>query len=346
MATLGANYLNLADFVAREKPDHTVATVCEILNQQNPALQDIAWSVCNDGAQNITHFRTKIPTAQLLSVGGGVPVDKSNVSQITDATARIGIASQVSKRIAEFNGNSASQRALEARTMLEAMNQKCMNLWFYGNAYGSNTTIGIPATADPLGFDGLSKRYGSLTGTQAEQIIDAGGTENNGNASIWFVVNGPKTVSGLIPQGGTAGIKHTAVNGGVPVSLTNATTGNIDEVYQDLWEWHVGMKVEDWRGVVRIANIDTSNLVSESSAADLIKLMIKAQHRLEPVEGMGTPVIYVTRTVAQMLDIQSLNKAAGNLTVETVDGKKKTMFRGYQIRTIHALSDAEARVVA
>lgn len=339
MATLGATYLNLADFVAREKPDHTVATVCEILNQQNPALQDIAWSVCNDGSQNITHFRTKLPTASLLSVGSGVPVDKSNVSQITDTTARIGIASEVSKRMAEFNGNSAAQRALEARAMLEAMNQKCMNLWFYGNA-----TTGIPTTADPLGFDGLSKRYGSLTGTQAEQIIDAGGTSTD-NASIWFVVNGPKTVSGLIPQGGTAGIKHTPVNGGVPVSKT-LSSGNIEEVYQDLWEWHVGMKVEDWRGVVRIANIDTSNLVSESSAADLIKLMIKAQHRLEPVEGMGTPVIYVTRTVAQMLDIQSLNKAAGNLTVETVDGKKKTMFRGYQIRTIHALSDGESRVIA
>lgn len=339
MATLGATYLNLADFVAREKPDHTVATVCEILNQQNPALQDIAWSVCNDGSQNITHFRTKLPTASLLSVGGGVPVDKSNVSQITDTTARIGIASEVSKRMAEFNGNSAAQRALEARAMLEAMNQKAMNLWFYGNA-----TTGIPTTPDPLGFDGLSKRYGSLTGSQAEQIIDAGGTSTN-NASIWFVVNGPKTVSGLIPQGGTAGIKHTPVNGGVPVSKT-LSSGNIEEVYQDLWEWHVGQKVEDWRGVVRIANINTSNLVSESSAADLIKLMIKAQHRLEPVEGLGTPVIYVTRTVAQMLDIQSLNKAAGNLTVETVDGKKKTMFRGYQIRTIHALSDGESRVVA
>jgi hypothetical protein len=53
----------------------------------------------------------------------------------------------------------------------------------------------------------------------------------------------------------------------------------------------------------------------------------------------------VSRTVAQMLDIQSLNKQSGNLTSETVDGKRKTMFRGYQIRTIHQLLDTEARVV-
>jgi hypothetical protein len=338
MATLGATYLNLMDLVQREKPDHTIATVCELLNQQNPALQDIQWSVCNDGTQNITYLRTKQPTASLLSVGGGVPVDKSNVSQITDTTARIGVASEVDKRIIELNGNSAAQRALEAKSMLEALNQRMMGLWFYGNA-----TTGIPTTPDPLSFDGLSKRYGLLSGGNAEQIIDAGGTGSD-NTSIWFVVNGDKTISGLIPLGATAGVKHTAVNGGVPVSKTESN-GNIREVYQDIWEWHTGLKVEDWRGAVRICNIDVSNLVSESGAADLIKLMIKAQHRLEPVEGMGTPVIYVSRTVAQMLDIQSLNKQSGNLTSETVDGKRKTMFRGYQIRTIHQLLDTEARVV-
>jgi hypothetical protein len=73
--------------------------------------------------------------------------------------------------------------------------------------------------------------------------------------------------------------------------------------------------------------------------------MIKGQHRLLPVEMLGTPTIYVSRTTAQMLDIQALNKAAGNLTVETAEGKRKTMFRGYQVKVVHALSDAEARVV-
>ena len=339
MATLGATYLNLADFVAREKPDHTVATVCEILNQSNPALNDISWKVCNDGTQNITFYRTALPTASLLSVGGGIPLGKSNVSQITDTTARIGIASEVSKRIADLNGNSAAQRALEARAMLEAVNQTAMNLWFYGNA-----TTGIPTTPNLLGFDGLSRRYGLISGAaNAEQIIDAGGTGSD-NASIWFVVNGAKTVSGLMPQGAPAGITHTAVNGGTAISKTLAS-GNIEEVYQDIWEWHMGMTVEDWRGVVRICNIDVSNLVSESGAADLVKLMIKAQHRLEPVEGLGTPVIYCSRTVAQMLDIQALNKVSGNFTTETVDGKRKTSFRGYPIRTVHALLDTEARVV-
>jgi hypothetical protein len=337
MTTLGATYLNTLDMIQREKPDHSVATVGEILNQQNPALQDISVSVCNDGTQNITHLRTALPTASLLAAGNGVPLGKSNVSQITDITSRIGLACEVSKRVAELNGNSAAQRALEASAQLEAINQKWMWAWFYGNA-----TTGIPTTPDPLCFDGLSRRYGYTNDGNAEQVIDAGGTGTD-NASIWFVVNGPKTVSGLVPLGAGVGIKHTPVNGGVPVSKT-LTNGNIDEVYQDIWEVHVGQKVEDWRGAVRIANIDVSNLVGEAGAADLIKLMIKAQHRLEPVEGMGVPIIYVSRTVAQMLDIQALNKQSGSLTAESVDGKRKLSFRGYQIRTIHQLLDTEYRV--
>lgn len=343
MATLGATYLNLMDMVQREKPDHSIATVAEILNQQNPVLQDITWKSCNDGSQHINHVRTKLPVAQLVSAGNGVPLDKSNVSQVTETTSRIGIGCEVSKRIAELNGNSAAQRALEARAMLEAINQKWAQQWFYGNA-AKGIPTGATAGVDPLGFNGLSARYGIISGAaNAEQILDAGGTGTD-NGSIWFVCNSPKLVSGLIPQGAGVGIKHTPVNGGTPVSKT-LVNGNIDEVYQDLWELHCGLSVEDWRGAVRICNIDISNLVSESGAADLIKLMIKAQHRLAPVEGLGTPVIYCSRTVAQMLDIQALGKQAGNFTQENVDGKRKTMFRGYQIRTVHALRDDEERVV-
>lgn len=339
MATLGATYLNLMDMVQREKPDRTVATVAEILNQQNPVLNDITWKTCNDGPQHITYMRTKLPTASLLQVAGGVPLDKSNVSQITETTSRIGVASEVPKSVIEFNGNEGAQRALEARAMLEAINQKWANLWFYGNA-----PTGIPGTRDPLSFDGLSYRYGVISGaTNNEQIIDAGGTGSD-NGSIWFVCNSPKLVSGLIPQGAGVGIKHTPHNGGAPVSTT-LSNGNIQEVFRDDWTLHCGLSVEDWRGAVRICNIDISNLTSESSAADLIKLMVKAQHRLMPVEALGTPVIYCSRTVAQMLDIQAMNKVNGNFTFDTVDGKRKTMFRGYQIRTVHALSDAEARVV-
>ncbi len=65
-------------------------------------------------------------------------------------------------------------------------------------------------------------------------------------------------------------------------------------------KWDNGLALRDWRYVVRIANIDVSNLSEPSSAANIAKLMVKALHRI-PNRGMGRPVFYMNRTVGRLL---------------------------------------------
>jgi hypothetical protein len=86
-----------------------------------------------------------------------------------------------------------------------------------------------------------------------------------------------------------------------------------------------------------------SNLVAESSAADLTKLMIRAIHRL-PSLSVGKPVFYVNRTVRQMLDIQALNKSSSQITVDNFDGKLITKFRGIPIQTCDQILETESAV--
>ena len=332
MATLpAASKLTILDIVQREKPDHTPAVIADILTLMNPALQDIVFVPCNDGTQHIVHQRTKLPTAQVLRVGEGIPVDRSNVSQYVDTTSLVGLGSSCNKRVLDMNGNSAAHRASEARATIEAINQKVMDQWFYGDS-----------STDPKSIDGLAKRYSSLSAANAEHIIDAGGTSTD-NASMWMVINSPYGIHGLYPKGTEAGLKHTPLNGGKPVPVTYSN-GNLDEEYQDVWEWHQGVSVYDWRCAVRIANIDISNLVTNSTPADLLLLMIKAYHRIQRQMNVGTPSIYVNSTIAQYLDIQARDKLAGNFTYETVDGQPKMSFRGMAIRTVDALRENEARV--
>jgi hypothetical protein len=107
--------------------------------------------------------------------------------------------------------------------------------------------------------------------------------------------------------------------------------------------------VKDWRYVVRICNIDVSNLVGESSAADLIKLMSRALDRI-PNLGFGRPVFYMNRTVYSMLRIQALNKSQNVLGVEKGLNQFGTAaawlsFEGVPLRTVDALLNTEARVV-
>jgi hypothetical protein len=108
--------------------------------------------------------------------------------------------------------------------------------------------------------------------------------------------------------------------------------------------------VKDWRYFVRICNIDISNLVAKSSAADLIELMIKAIHRLPNGHSslrMGKAAFYLNRTCFEMLDIQRRDEvvSGGGLVYKDVDGIEVPTFRGsVPIRVCDQLTQSEARV--
>jgi hypothetical protein len=116
------------------------------------------------------------------------------------------------------------------------------------------------------------------------------------------------------------------------------------QAYRDHFQWKAGFSLRDWRYVVRIANIDVSNLTSESSNADLIKAMIKAQNKI-PNAGMGKQAFYMNRTVYTMLQIQALNKSNSALAIVPAANQFETQFFGVPLRKVDAILNTEARVV-
>ncbi len=125
-------------------------------------------------------------------------------------------------------------------------------------------------------------------------------------------------------------------------TLTDANGGKY-QGYRTHYKWDNGLALRDWRYVVRIANIDVSDL-SGGSAANIVKLMVAALHRI-PNRGMGKPVFYMNRTIAQALDLQSLDKASLALSVKETEGEFWTTFRGIPIRETDAILETESRVV-
>lgn len=333
MATLPAASLTMADYARRQTSDGAIAPITEILAKQLPILDDVPWLDCNQGHENLTVLRTGLPTAYPVSPNGGYQLSKSQTAPIIDSTTRIGSCMEVDCLVADAYADRASFLASEASTHLEALNQEWARQLFYGDFGKVKTEI-----------TGLATRFSSLTGNQAMNILDAGGTGSDNN-SVWFTVWGPSTLHGIVPKGTPMGLQHTRDKGGQPDTVILAN-GNRQQVYRDFFRWDCGIALRDWRSVVRIANVDTSNLIAESSAADLYKLMIKGFHRIRPVLGMGRPAIYMTRTAMEMLDIQSRNSQSYTLDQTTVEGKLVTSFRGIPIRVADSLSESEARVVA
>ena len=181
----------------------------------------------------------------------------------------------------------------------------------------------------------------------AQNIVSGDGTGSD-NSSIWLVVWGENTIRGIYPKGSQAGLIHEdfglqtiQVEG----SGDSAIAGARMRAYQERYQWKNGISLKDWRYVVRIPNVDISQLVAQSNAADLTKLMVKAVHRI-PNMASGRPAFYMNRTCIEFLDIQRRDdvQSGGQLKYEVVDGKNILTFRQIPIRMVDQLVETEATV--
>lgn len=334
MATLSSNMLTLADWAKRQDPDGKVPLVAELLNQTNEILDDAVFVEGNQATGHRVAIRTGLPAAYWRSVNQGIPTSKSTTAQVDESVGMLEAYARVDKDLAMLNGNTASFRASEDVAFLEAMNQAQAQTMFYGN----------PAT-DPRQYLGLAPRYGTISGAgNSQNIIDAGGTSSN-NASIWLVLWGDNTVFCTFPKGSKAGLLHND-QGELTVYDSN---NNPYQAFQTHYQWKNGLVVKDWRYAVRICNINTANLVAESGAADLVKLMSRSLDRI-PNFNAGRPAFYMNRTLYSMLRVQALNKSQNTLSIEkglNQFGSPMSWlnFEGVPLRRVDQLLNTEARVV-
>lgn len=335
MATLGASVLTLADWAKRVDPDGKVPMIVELLAQTNELLADMLWMEGNLPTGHRITVRTGLPTVAWRLLNQGTSPSKGTTAQIDEAVGILEAWSEVDKDLAELNGNQGAFRLSEASGFVEAMNQEMAGTLIYGNS----------GTA-PEEFTGLATRFSDIGGgspANAQNILDGGGTGSD-NSSIYLVVWGQNTLAGIFPKGSKAGLIHEDL-GLVTVETTAGVAGARMRAYQDRWQWKCGIALKDWRFVVRIANIDISNLVAKSSAADLIELMIKAIHRIPNLRA-GRAAFYMNRSCFQMLDIQRRDDviSGGGLTYSNVDGVITPTFRGIPVRIVDQLTEAEAQV--
>jgi hypothetical protein len=336
MATaLAVTSLTLLDWAKRLDPDGKVPVIVELLSQTNEILEDMTFVEGNLPTGHRVTIRTGLPTVYWRLLNQGVLTSKSRTAQVDENCGMLEGWSEVDKDLLMLNGNTAAFRLSEARAYLEAMNQEMASTLFYGNA-------GLA----PEEFTGLSARYSLSTAGNGKNVIKGGGSGSD-NSSMWLICWGPETVFGLFPKGSKAGLIHED-KGEQVIQNAGGVTGAKMVAMTDRFQWKAGLCVKDWRYVVRICNIDISDLVANAgSQAVLLNFMAKAIHRI-PSLGMGRPVFYANRTVLEMLDIQQTAavSAGGGLTFDNVDGKRKATFRGIPIKTCDALLEAETPAVS
>lgn len=342
----------LIDVAKSFGPDGKVAVVAELLNQSNEIISYMNFIEGNLPTGHKGVVRTGLPTVQLRSFYKGVKASKSGRATVEDVCAMAEGRNEIDKDLADLNGNTAAFRLSEGLAFVESMNQTFSKQMIYGDT-----------TVNPDGVLGLTPRYNSLSAQSGGNILDAGGTGSD-NTSVWLVVFGENTVTGVYPKGSQAGLLQQ------DLGEIDAFDENNDRfrAYAELWKWKFGLHVKDWRYAVRIANVDVSDLTGQTgtqaitASTWLNKLMIKALARI-PSMGMGTPVFLASRTVKEMLSIGALDKSQNALSFTDALNQYGTVgagsvagqgtginggqlrFMGVPVITVDQILATEARVV-
>lgn len=329
MSTLTHTNPTLLDLAKSTDPSGKAARIVEILNQKNEILDDMSFIEGNLPTGHQTTIRTGLPGVYWRLMNKGTPESTTSEAQATESCGMLHSRSAADKALAHMAKSVESFRLSRAKGHFEAMMQEMAQTYFYGNAGVS-----------PEEFTGLSARYSDTTAENGQNILLGGGVGAD-NTSIWLIVWGEDTVTGIFPQNSKAGLEHEDLGLGDAFDAD----GNRFRAYLDEWVWKAGLLVADWRYAVRICNLDVSALKAKSSAADLFDFMIKATHRI-PDFAAGRAAFYMNRDVFESLDIQQRDdvSSGGGLKFENVDGKQKHSFRGIPVRRCDQILSTESLV--
>jgi hypothetical protein len=328
---LDTAYPTLAEMAKTWDPDGRHAQVVQLLTQSNEILMDMPIMPSNEKTGHLTSVQSGLPDVFLRGLNEFIPSTKGTFDQIRENMATIESFLSVDKKEADISGNAQQYRMEQGNGHAESMNQAMSTYLFYGSH-----------AADKKQFDGFATRYSSLSAGNGGNIVDGGGTGSD-NLSIWLVGWGPLKTMAIYPKHTMAGLDHKDWG---EVLETKTVNGAVKQmaVYKDQWMWDLGLTVMDWRYVVRIANIDVSDLNS-GSPPDLPELMRDAVE-LPPFEGTAKFVWYMNRTARKYLRKQSVGDVStgGGLTFDNVAGKKVRMWDEYPVRIVDALTNNESRV--
>jgi hypothetical protein len=337
MASLGTAY-NLIDLARLTLNNGKLAKVFDTITLKTPIIRDLMMVECNKIDTHEHIELTGLPASYYTQLGQGVPKSKATTKKVIDSTAKIGNRFEVDRDVAKLSGNAAEFMSKHEMFHLQSLMEKIENTIIYGASTDPDQFIGIMARLNAGSTDRTTSGYNVLTG----------GGSGSDNMSVLGIVHSTETFHGIYPQGMSAGLKIDRFDGengsdGVRITDPNDSTRELLG-YARFVQQILGIAVPSWRGLVRIANIDNSDLTyNAASGANLAVLFQRAAMRMNRIKN-GTKVFYVNDTIYSFLMQQISASVNGYMGFSQAQGQEQIQFWTIPIKLCDTLTIAEATV--
>jgi hypothetical protein len=328
VATLATDVLTFDERVKRMDKNGT-RTIIEIAAKSNRSLASMMVKSGNETNGNTSVSRKTYPSGTWTSMTEGVGSERSTTEEIWDASGTLEIFSHIPKRYVDGAPDKRAARMQEEAAFIIGLSEEVEDTVFSGDRATNHKE-----------FTGLKQRYNSSTsGDNFGQVVSGGGTGAT-MTDIFYVGWGERQCSLFFGKNHMGGLQ-THDLGVDKVDLDG--NGKHIMAYSTHYEWNVGLMVEDYRSIARIANIDATDSTT-LTAANIDELMIDAYYRIpSKLQGPGGKW-YCNRTVAAQLHKDARNNTQMNLSLDTWEGKQIPHFLGSPIIQTDFLTNTNSNI--
>ena len=323
MANVGELSLTLNDIRKRQNLDGSIATIVELMEKSDPIMQEIKWQEGNELTGNKTTQRTSLPKAYVRMINKGVPAGKSTTRQVVDTCVMFEGHIDTDLKLLKLQNDPQAYRASEIKAMAAGMTQQIADMIFYGKKESGEE------------FDGFASRYanyGGVLNDASYQVVNAGGTNDGKQTSMWLVGFGDNAVVGIYPKNSKAGL---AIEDCGKTMLEDAD-GNRYMGTSSILSFEVGLSVMDPRMVAAVRNIDTKTInINNLTAAQkqgIIEKMIIAQRKIRNMTPGLNFAWYVSPTMMTLINLFYSDK--NNVYITRKDAGEMPEFRVNGIRVL------------
>ena len=314
-------------------PDgNQLANFGKVLTERNDMLADLPIYPSNAPLSYTGARESSLPTPQIIKIGNGWDASKCEWDNYTETISMFKDRIDINRDELRVQVDPTAKRILIRDRHIEGFGQGVANHIIYGTS-----------VADPEKFDGLGVRYNTPDATNEiaptngdYAVYDMGGTGTD-TCSIWLMQWGPDKVGGLHPQNDPhMGIRVEDVG----LVYDDGDDSKPARFYRTELEWDLGIKIDDYRAVARIRNIESAVANIDSN---LWRKLVEAKNNFK---GSETVWIYVNGKIFTHLDLMTADKTNVHYSDKNPYGTPMMMFRDSPIRRCDALTETETAVAA